>query len=160
MKLSLSFIIAPLLILLMGCSTRISHHHGYDYGHGGHNHVSVGVRSGKSGAAVIGALVVGGIIGSIIADSEHEKQHAREQALSSDEHDVVESDSDISEAHETATTQAQQQTMDEYNQQQAKQQSKIQWYQLGKDGLCYLMGIEQGVTNVISTAESNSCESK
>lgn len=172
MKSSLSLLLVPFLLLTLGCSTRISHHHGYDHGHRSHNHVSVGVRSNRSGAAVIGALVVGGIIGSIIADSEHEKQHAREDALNSSE-DIVQQDAqgsnDVGDSQDlsdnideqSAPLSAEERAaVEQYNDQQAKQQSQTTWYQVGKDSKCYLMGIEQGITNVISTADAELCKPK
>ena len=62
----ISLLIFPLLILASGCSTRVSSTHGYSH----HNHVSVGVHGRSSGAALVGALIVGGIIGSIINEND------------------------------------------------------------------------------------------
>ena len=35
---------------------------------------------------------------------------------------------------------------------------KIQWYQYGKDGNCYLMGVDNGVTDVISAMPAKQCK--
>jgi len=156
MKAKISYLLAPLLVLSTGCSTRVSTHHGY----GHHGHVSVGVHGNKSGAAVVGALIVGGIIGSIITESKHEKE---KQALANnsnqrksestggsselvDGYDIE--DNSISEDHEK----------DNYDAQLTKRESQVQWYQAGKDGNCYLMGIDKGVTDVISAVPASRCQ--
>ena len=172
MKNYLSFWFVPLLFLLVGCSTRVSthhRHHNHEYRH--HNHVSVGVHGRASGAGVLGALIVGGIIGSII----HDQQHQHEEDIAQQD-DLIEPQT-TTEAGELANgypleenpshqntqatngSQASTESSDKEFQQVKQQQSKsIEWHQVGKDGQCYLMGVSNGVTDVIAAVPESNCQ--
>jgi len=167
-----TFIVAPLLLLISGCSSYVSTHHGYG-GHGGH--VSVGTHSRGSGAAVVGALIVGGIIGSMINEAEHEKekselQHATRQNSEGSQHDrndelvngyEIQLPEQDSEAELVVNNHEQQEEMVEFRQlSQSEQDSPtaVEWFQVGKDGNCYLMSVNSGVTNVVSGVEQSNCQ--
>jgi major membrane immunogen (membrane-anchored lipoprotein) len=170
-----------LLILLTGCSSRVSTHHrndGHAYRH--HNHVSVGVHTRTSGAGVLGVLIVGGIINSII----HQQQHLQ------DHEDSIEGSPDIDTSAELRDTDGTQQTSaedltngysidlpnnntssaqvselngtdknvgTEYQKTKQQQSKNVEWYQVGKDGKCYLMAVNNGVTDIISAVPDSSC---
>ncbi len=158
MKKFLSLLFVPLLIVISGCATRVSTGYDTDYGH--HSNVSVGVHGHGSGAGVVGALIIGGIIGSIITESKNEQENKqaeenanKEREKASDElvngYPIGKSRSTIETEHQAAN---------DYESAMATKQSEIQWYQYGKDGNCYLMGIEQGVTDVISAVPDKQCQ--
>ena len=158
MKISPSLLIIPLLILTTGCSSHVSSGYGYDYGH--HGNVSVGVHGHNSGAAVVGALIVGGIIGTIIADSKNEQAKSQSQQANNSQnqsgtHDELVNGYSI-ESLEKEVEKSKNDSK-EYQSAIASNQSKVQWYQYGKDGNCYLMGVDKGVTDVVSAVPSKKC---
>ncbi len=173
MKMFPSLFIVPLLILTTGCSSYVSSGYDYDYGH--HSHVSVGVHGHNSGAAVVGALIVGGIIGTIIADSKNEQanQQAQQannssiQSANQDElvngysidnpQDEIEVSLTKDQVEENQSGTENQSNM-EYQTALSDNRSNVQWYQYGKDGHCYLMGVDQGVTDVVSAVPEKKCE--
>ena len=146
MKNLMSLLLVPILIATTGCATSVSTSHGY----GHHNHVSVGSSGRGNGAAVVGALIVGGIIGSIVKENEHkEQEEANEMAkqranataeLQKNSHRVKTHDENI-----------------EYRETLSSKQSEMQWYQLGKDENCYLMSVSSGITNIISAVPIQKC---
>ena len=141
-----SILIFPLLISLVGCSTRVSTHHGY----GHHGHVSVGVHGSKSDGAVVGALIVGCIIGSMIADAKNKEEmeaHQRANRIPKSDASELEGGYPIEENHQV-----------DYGNQLPEREVNTQWYQVGRDGNCYLMGIDKGVTDVISAVNNKLCE--
>lgn len=166
MKISPSLFIVPLLILTTGCTSHVSSGYGYDYGH--HGHVSVGVHGHNSGAAVVGALIVGGIIGTIIADSNNEqtksqsKQTNNSQNQSGTQDELVNGYS-IDDSQQQTNTSIGDESVDKSNKETEYQtalsnnQSDVQWYQYGKDGNCYLMGVDKGVTDVVSAVPKKKC---
>lgn len=172
MKAQLSLLLVPFLAVMTGCSTRVSSHHDYNYGHRSHhhNHVSVGVSSGRSGAAVVGALIVGGIIGSIINESEHRDAHQPEssdlledeninkQASGSQDELVNGYPIDNGSQNESDNHDSTQTSTNEYDSIRSEQASQVEWYQLGKDKRCYLMGVSNGVTDVISEVPVSQCK--
>ena len=150
MKLKISYLLVPLLILTTGCSTHISSIHDYDYGHRGH--VSVGVHGSKSGAAVVGALIVGGIIGSVINESKHQKEkRALANNPSQGKNEATSTSSELVDGYAIDDG-------DYSDSEITEQGSQVQWYQAGKDGNCYLMGIDKGVTDVISAVPASRCQ--
>jgi len=158
MKIKISFLLVPLLALSTGCSTHVSSVHDYDYGHRGH--VSVGVHGSKSDAAVVGALIVGGIIGSLINESKHERE---KQALANNSNqrksEPASSSSELVDGYSIDYDSIDKvEETDDYNTKLTKGESQVQWYQYGKDGNCYLMGIDKGVTDVISAVPANRCQ--
>jgi len=138
MKFSPGILLVPILLLITGCSSHGSSGYGYGYGHRGH--VSVGVNGHSTGAAVVGALIVGGVIGAIIADSKN--QQAKQQVKQAN---ILQNQSGT-------------QNETEYQAALSNTQSDIQWYQYGKDGKCYLMGVDKGVTDVVSAVPKKKCE--
>jgi len=168
MKLKISYLLVPLLILTTGCSTHISSVHDYDYGHRGH--MSVGVHGNKSGAAVVGALIVGGIIGSAINESKHQKEkqalanksNQRKSKSTGGSSELVDgyaieegSMNNHSEKNHLVNPNKE---IEDYGTELTERGSQVQWYQTGKDGNCYLMGIDKGVTDVISAVPASRCQ--
>ena len=159
MKILLSTLIVSLLILTTGCSSHVSSGYGYDYGH--HGHISVSGHGHNSGAAVVGALIVGGIIGTIIADSKNEQ--AKQQALQvSSSRDQSGTQEELVNGYSIDNSRHQAKSSDddktEYQTALANNQSDVRWYQYGKDGNCYLMGVDKGVTDVVSAVPNKKCE--
>ncbi len=150
MKLSPSVLIVPLLVLITGCSSHVSS--GYGYGH--HGHVSISGHGHGSGAAVVGALIVGGIIGTIIADSKN--QQANRQAEQANNSQVQTGTQDEL-VNGYAIDNSQNDSETEYQTALAENQTNVQWYQYGKDGNCYLMGVDKGVTDVVSAVPKKKC---
>jgi len=155
------FVAVPLLLLTSGCSSYVSSQHGYS---GHHGHVSVGTHSRGSGAAVVGALIVGGIIGSMINEAEHEKektelQHAsleNSAATLGERNDELVNGYEIQESDINSEPNTDE---DETVQQAVKNDSNtVEWFQVGKDGNCYLMSVNAGVTNVVSVVEQSNCQ--
>ena len=164
MKLSPSVFIVPLLVLTTGCSSHVSG--GYGYGH--HGHVSISGHGHGSGAAIAGALIVGGIIGTIIADSKNkpanrqaeQANYSQVQAGTQDElvnGYAIDNSKDESETVEGDEHAQQDNSGTEYQTALAENQTKVQWYQYGKDGNCYLMGVDKGVTDVVSAVPKKKC---
>jgi len=147
MKIKASILLFPLLMSLIGCSTRVSTHHGY----GHHGHVSLGVHGSKSDGAVVGALIVGGIIGSILTDAKNKEEAAMNQK--------VQADNSSQSSELVGGYSIQQDNQVDYGNTAATREVNTQWYQVGKDGNCYLMGIDKGVTDVISAVSSKLCQS-
>jgi hypothetical protein len=152
MKFPHSTFVIPFLIVISGCSSHVSsgygHGHGSSYGHRGH--VSVGVHGHSSVAGVVGGLIVGGIIGTLIADSKNEQARQQTERANS------------SQANNSQVQQAPQNDLvDGYSidesQQDDSRATNVQWYQFGKDGNCYLMGVDKGVTDIISAVPKNQC---
>jgi len=152
-----SLVLVPVLIFASGCSTRVSTGYGYDYGH----HTSVNVHGHGSAAGVVGALIVGGLIGAAINESKQnaEKQQTEEASQnppSNAQQELVEAES-----NESSTVAKENEYQIVLAERNSKSQStgnpKVQWYQYGKDGHCYLMGVDQGVTDVISAVPNNQC---
>ncbi|MBV1910869.1 MAG: hypothetical protein KUG78_16335 [Kangiellaceae bacterium] len=171
----ISLLIFPLLILASGCSTRVSSTHGYSH----HNHVSVGVHGRSSGAAVVGALIVGGIIGSIINENEHHKdehdsteQHgsnavegsyedyrSRSEDVTGNEltngysiESSIQTEPNLDETNDSSVVNADLESINN------TQTSSVQWYQLGKDNKCYLMAVSSGVTDILSAVPDGKCD--
>lgn len=135
MKKILSLIFTPCLLLITACSTHYSVSSGGYYR--GHNRVSVGV-SGHNSGNVLGALIVGGVIGHLLTESANEAET---------EEILVETESLDDELVNGYS-------LDEstvIHDQQRK------WYQLGKDGRCYLMENVEGVSEVVSVVPDYSC---
>ncbi|MCF6193445.1 MAG: hypothetical protein L3J46_03835, partial [Kangiellaceae bacterium] len=167
-----AFIAVPLLLLTSGCSSYVSTSHGYS---GHHGHVSVGTHSRGSGAAVVGALIVGGIIGSMINEAEHEKENAELQhdSLDNSEGSRVERNDELVNGYEILlpeqdseeeivinNNELPQETIEfrQLNQSAQGGISAVEWFQVGKDGNCYLMSVNSGVTNVVSEVEPSNCQ--
>ncbi len=148
MKFPHSILIIPFLIAISGCSSRVSSGYGHGYGHRGH--VSVGVHGHSSAAGVIGGLIVGGIIGTIIADSKNEQARQKVERINNPQAN-----------NSQAQKSSQNELVDGYSidesQQADSRATNVQWYQFGKDGNCYLMGVDKGVTDIISAVPKSQC---
>ena len=48
--------------------------------------------------------------------------------------------------------------VEDYQQELAETSKAIQWYQVGKDGLCYLMSVDNGVTDIVESVDSSHCK--
>ena len=110
---------------------------------------------------MVGALIVGGIIGTIIADSRNEQ--ARQHSLQvSSSHDQSRTQDELVNGYSIDNSRQQAKSSDgeetEYQTAIANNQSDVQWYQYGKDGNCYLMGVDKGVTDVVSAVPNKKCE--
>ena len=136
----LSLLMAPLLVLTTACSTHYSasSHHGY-HGHR-HGGVSVGVSGhGHGGGELLGALIVGGIIGHALTEAaEEERTYRRTVIETNDDSDEVANGYPVSKSKPLAV-----------------EQSKS--YQLGQDGNCYLMESVDGEAQIVSMVPGYSC---
>lgn len=140
MKIMPSIFAVIVLLFTTACSTHYSVH-GHSHPHHRGN-VTVGVHGHSHGraGAVLGALVVGGVIGHMISeasdDDEPQRRVVVEKEYSDDTESVVngyEIDS-----HQTAPLDS-------------------RWYQRGKDGKCYLMESVDGTSQVVSLVPDYSC---
>ncbi|WP_444997210.1 hypothetical protein [Aliikangiella sp. IMCC44359] len=140
MKFAYSLLVVPLVITLSACSThyRASSHHGYK--HHRHGHVSVGVHGHHHGrgGSILGALVVGGVIGHLLTEAHKKDAHAEHVVVPSDEDDELVNGYTINDENELSEEQK-------------------RWYQLGKNGKCYLMETINGKTDIISLVPINMC---
>lgn len=153
MKFQTHLLFIPLLVLTTGCATNLSSTHGY----GHQNYVSVDTHG--NGAAVVGALIVGGIIGSILNDNEREKQDAAIKMAEQRAKATAElKNSAYKEQRLSQKVNDTQQDVIAYRETISLKQSEMQWYQLGKDGNCYLMSVNSGVTNIVSAVPTNKCK--
>ncbi len=135
LKRSLGLFLIPLLFITTACSSHLST--GYSSHQGYSSQISVGIDSHGRGAGMIGALIVGGIVGSMIVNSQQkEKEIMNEKAANQK----------ASHAKETEDNNSQQ------------KESQVEWFQYGKDGNCYLMGLHQGITDIISAVPIQQCE--
>ena len=145
-KLSLLFL--PLIIFLSACSGHYAaDSHGYYQGghYGGHHgSVSVGLHGHGKGAALVGALIVGGIIGHALTEASQREADAQRSSQTN-----------------TATTQI----VNGYSLDPAQgSESQVEirevsrgWYQLGQDGYCYLITEKDGQTEIISAVPAKKC---
>lgn len=169
-KQSFSLLFVSILVFMTGCSSTVSGGYGNQYGH----HSGVSVHGHGSGAGVLGALIVGGIIGTMIAEvnNDDEKQELENQEhgeSSEPQQSSSVSQDELVNGYSLNQPQSNNQTNVQYSNSSGTdgaisdyqhQQSDIQWYQIGKDGHCYLMGIDKGVTDVIASVSDEACEPK
>jgi len=152
-----SLVIVPILVFASGCSTRVSTGYGYDYGH----HTSVNVHGHGSAAGVVGALIVGGLIGAAINESKQNAEKQNSEEASQNPPSNAQQELAGAESSEPATSvkdnEYQIALAERNSSNQLADNPKVQWYQYGKDGNCYLMGVDQGVTDVISAVPNNQC---
>ncbi|MDQ7048656.1 MAG: hypothetical protein Q9M92_03620 [Enterobacterales bacterium] len=187
MKLKISLFAIFTLIFASGCRTHVDG--GYDYGH--HGSVSVGVHGNADGAAVVGALIVGGIIGSMITESEQKKKQQAEAAALQQQNERQQNEgqqnqqpvsvanlerelakakqasaSPLPPAKESLTQNTQNSRIEladnsteieNYQRQLAEKPKAIQWYQVGKDERCYLMSVDNGVTDIVQSVDLKNC---
>lgn len=162
MKAFTSILFVPILVLASGCSTRVSSTHGHHYGH--HNQVSVGIHGRSSGAGILGALIVGGVINSIIHDAEH---HSEEDLSNNSERQSRSKEDEIVNGYEISEVPMVKQEKDtfdseleEFEQNQSQQAKAVEWYQVGKDGNCYKMKVDNGITDILAAVPNSQCEAK
>ncbi len=158
----------PVLLIATGCSTHVSRDYGFGYGH--HTHISVGGHGHSSGAKVAGALLIGGIIGSIITNEQHKNEHQDGEMLESSAvgktdqfEDMSEESSELVGGYSLDTPQTQSNEPyagEEGNlteQTDLPTKPQMNWYQYGKDGHCYLMSVTNGITDIVSAVPSSQC---
>ncbi len=101
-------------------------------------------------------MIVGGIIGSVISESKHQKE---KQALANNsrryENESIGKSSELVDGYVIEETYTQQ--IYDGDDEISGSEPQVQWYQTGKDCNCYLMGIDKGVTDVISAAFASRC---
>lgn len=140
MKFSYSLLVAPVIIMLSACSSHYSasSHHGYNNHR--HGHVSVGINGHHRGRAgnLLGALVVGGVIGHLLTEASKKENS-----------EVVHSTSSINNDND--------ELLNGYPLDDELADEQKQWYQLGKDGNCYLMTSINGNADIVSLVPKNMC---
>jgi hypothetical protein len=150
MKLSASFLFAPIILLTTACSSHYAvSNHGHGHGHRS-NHVSVGVHGSSHGNAgsVLGALIVGGVIGHILTeeannDDKHSENNQRQVNKRMSSEDELVNGYPI-ESKSTSKLE--------------KNDEQNRFYQLGKDGKCYLMEkARNGTVDIVSMVPEFSC---
>ena len=137
MKFTYSFLAVPIVLMLSACSSHYSasSHHGYN--HHRHGHVSVGFHGHHGrGANVLGALVVGGVIGHILTEASRQESQTVHSAPSTDDDELLNGYS-IDDNELTG--------------------EQKRWYQISKDGNCYLMDSVSGSLNIVSLVPDNMC---
>jgi hypothetical protein len=149
MKFTVSLLVAPILVFTTACS---SHYSVSNHGHGHHrNHVSVGVHGSSHGNAggVIGALIVGGVIGHLLTEEAN--------------HENATSKSNKSVINKQLT--AEDELVNGYTLEQKispkleKNEEQNRFYKLGKDGKCYLMeNANNGEVDIVSMVPEYSCQ--
>lgn len=130
----------------------------------------MGVHGRSSGAGILGALIVGGIIGSIIHDQQHQNGDDTEPHIDGEElqgssdadeltngYSIVQP-SDLGEGAASSEQTADETVLDDFQQTKQQQSKNIEWHQVGKDGKCYLMGVNNGVTDVIAAVPDTKCK--
>lgn len=130
-----SLLLLPLLVFISACSTHYSVGHGHGYHH--RNHVSVSGHSHGRGAGVVGALIVGGLIGHAISEANKEDESIRVRSKAEDE---LENGYPINPSK--INTDAE----------------KNRFYQQGKDGNCYLMENKAESVEVIAAVPKYICQ--
>ena len=145
----LSLIIAPLVIFLTACST---HYSASGHSHRHHSsHVSVGYH-GHGGGKVLGALVVGGIIGHILTEAAHEDEVTHSPRTIDDDHYYEDDDVDeVVNGYSVEPGGQGASRMPEQNNDVEK------WYQRGQDGKCYLMKAEGDKDQIVSAVPDYAC---
>lgn len=140
MKMPITVLVAPLLLTLTACSSHYSAHSGHHRGH--HGHISVhGGHHG--GAAVVGALIVGGVIGHILTEEANQKKQDSQIILQNKS-----SQDELVNGYPISPK----------TQQQAEKNSEQnRFYQLGQDGNCYLMEKTDDKVQIVSLVPKYSC---
>jgi len=159
------YALSALLLLVTGCSSHVSNRHGYSYG----QHGSVSIGSHGNGAGVLGALIVGGIVGSMINEAENERQKERAERdanrLTSgkrqhNRNDELVNGYSIGESG-TASKASKIELVDPQSHEQPAirgNTGQMQWFQYGKDGRCYQMSVDAGVTDVVAEVGESKCQ--
>ena len=129
MKLPLTLLLAPIIMLTTACS---SHYTASSHSRGHHNgHVSVGIHSGHHGSSgsVLGALIIGGVIGHLLTEGANQKTEIKNQNKNDSSEDELVNGYSISDELISNQSSVQAERNNEQN----------RFYQLGKDENCYLM---------------------
>ncbi|MGX5202856.1 hypothetical protein [Aliikangiella sp. IMCC44632] len=151
MKRNYSLLLLPVLLLLTACSSHYrasSHHH-----HRHHSHLSVGVHGHSNAGKVLGALLIGGLIGHAISEAGHE--HDEPEPVKSITQKVT----------TTTTTTSEDELTNGYTLPSRSQSIKLspeqkKWYQQGDDGNCYLMQTDtnsRADAQVVSAVPKSMC---
>ena len=143
MKLPVSLFVVPILIFTTACSSHYSvssHHHARHHGH-----VSVGVHSHSrgDGAKVLGALIVGGLIGHALSEANKEEERVQRRVVTSDKQT-----DEMVNGYPIDSLQVQPEKNEEQN----------RYYQIGQDGNCYLMESKKRKEQIVAAVPKFSCE--
>ena len=139
-----SFLALPIAIILIGCST---HYAVSDHGHRHHrSHVSVGVHghSHGHGGEVLGALIVGGLIGHALSEANEQSEREKAQSRNAGDDDELVNGYPISGKSNGV--------------QPEKNSEQKRFYQLGQDGNCYLMEQKQNTVEIVAAVPKFSCQ--
>ena len=145
MKIPATLLLAPALIFITACSSHYSAHHGGYHGHRGHVSVGVHGHGHGRGANVVGALVVGGIIGHLLTEASHDKHESRRAAVP--ETSSGTSDDELVNGYSLEE--------DTYKPEVNEEQNR--YYQLGQDGNCYLMEDKGDESKIVTMVPKFSC---
>lgn len=141
MKISVSLLFAPILMLTTACS---SHYSASSYGHH-RGHVSVSLHGGhhSSSGDVLAALIVGGVIGHLLTEEAH-KDNVSSQTVKQSRDDELLNGYPLS---SKATIQIE------------KNSEQNRFYQSGKDKNCYLMERnDEGAVVIVAMVPKFSCQ--
>lgn len=147
MKINPSLIAVPVLFFTTACST---HYSVSGHSHRHHrSHVSVGVHGHSHGSAgnVLGALIIGGLIGHALTEASHEKEEEKRLGR------IRESSAD---SLENGYSIKQSETSHEVKPEKNSEQNRF--YQLGQDGKCYLMEKKGESVEIVSAVPPFSCQ--
>ncbi len=147
MKIPFSILLVPVLLLTSACSTHYSASSHHRYGHGS-GHVSVGGHGShhSRGGELLGALIIGGIVGHLLTEAS-EQESARDVGVSR-RNQVSTADDALLNGYPITQKPG---VSVERSSEQAR------FYQIGKDGNCYLMEEKQSGVEVISMVPDFSC---
>jgi hypothetical protein len=158
MKLYASLVIVPLLLVTTACSSHYSaSSHAHARGHNSHHdrhshsrhhssHVSIGVNSHHRGGKLLGALIVGGLIGHAITEASHDH----------DEHHSAHNSKQLQGSNETDELVNGYKVKSEVKAEKQAEQNR--YYELGDDGNCYLMQKKNSSSDIIAAVPSYSCQ--
>jgi len=146
MKIHPSLIVVPALLFTTACST---HYSVSGHSHRHHrSHVSVGVHGHGHGHGgnVLGALIIGGIVGHALTAASQEAEEERK---------LEERNSSLHQM-ENGYTIEENKTSEGVKPEKNSEQNRF--YQLGQDGKCYLMEKKGDAVEIISAVPKFSCQ--
>jgi hypothetical protein len=150
MKRNYSLILLPFLLFLTACS---SHYRASSHHHRHHNHVSLGVHSHSNSGKVLGALLIGGLIGHALSEAAHDHDEpvpAGRVSKTVTTTTVTTTDDELSNGYSLKSQPNRAMLLPEQK----------KWYQLGDDGHCYLMQTDTDSTadaKVVSAVPKSMC---
>ena len=141
-----SILALPIAIFLAGCST---HYSVSDHGHRHHrSHVSVGVHghSHGRGGEVLGALIIGGIIGHALSEANEQDEREKVRGRNSADNDELVNGYPLKNTRKSGGVQPE------------KNSEQNRSYQLGQDGNCYLMEQKDKDVEIVAAVPKFSCQ--